>query len=335
MFQRDISLYAKYPDLKSRYKTLLGPLNFAVWMAVLASVTSAAFILLLLNKYLGKNQCSPFVITVPSYNVLINEAMPLHFMYANMSVSKWFLLSFLIPMNTLLSHGYRSNLLASLIEHEHDKPVDTYQDIIDRDLTIYIINGTTVPPLLANSPNPTVVQAYWNNMIGKNGIYASVKGETPARVWRDLDAGKGIIVRPKERESLYIRRGKHLNVGSFICGYYLNMGHPLNAIIRKTVQTLFETGVYTNLVEQFVWARKAHLRHTRRMKALEKDSWTKLENGHIMPVYLMSALLLVLSCLIFTCNLYILNFKGRTNHVKKEETSISYKISLSPNSEME
>ncbi len=159
MFQRDVYLYAKYPDLKSRYKTLLGPFNLLVWMALLAMIILTSVTLMVSNKYLTKRNDSLFDTTVPSYSVLISESMPHHVMYANMSISKWTLLSFLIPLSTLLCHSYRSNLLASLVELQHEKPVDTYQDIMDRDITIYLANGTTVLPLSANSPNPIVVQA--------------------------------------------------------------------------------------------------------------------------------------------------------------------------------
>ncbi len=312
MFQRDVYLYAKYPDIKSRYETLLGPFNFLVWMALLAMIASSTVTLILSSKYLGKSNNSLFNTTVPSYSVLMSVSMPYHVMYSNMSKSKWILLSFLIPLSTLLCHAYRNNLLASLVEHEHEKPVDTYQDIIDRDMTIYLPKGTTVLPLFANSPNPTVVQAYWSNLIGKDGIYDSEKGKAPDRVWNKLYSGEGVVVRPKERVTLYVRRGRNLILGKFICGYHLTMGHPLNSNLIKTIQSLVEKGIYQKLVDHFVWIRKANIRQEIRKKAIEENKWTKLGNSHIMPVYLMSAVLIAFSCLVFIHDLYhILTHKDK------------------------
>ncbi len=311
MFQRVLSLYAKYPYLKSRYETLLGPFNFSVWMALLTMIISTSITLVLSSKCLVKSNNSLFDSTVPSYSVLISESMPYHIMYKSMSTSKWTLLSFLIPLSAFLCHAYRSNLLASLIEHEHEKPVDTYQDIIDRDITIYLANGTTVLPLMANSPNPTVVQTYWNNLIGKDGIYNKENGKAPDRVWNALYSGKGVILYPKEKEKLYIRRGRSLILGNFMCGYYLTMGHPINPMLVKTIQHLVENGIYQKLVDHFVWIRKADLRQVIRNKALQEEKWTKLQNGHIMPVYLMSAVLIAFSCLVFIGDLYIMALKEK------------------------
>ncbi len=326
MFQRDISLYTKYPDLKGSYQTMLGPFNFSVWMAVLATIISTAVALVVQTKSLGENNDSWFDLIVPSYSVLISESMPYNVMYVQMSVSKWTLLSFLIPISTLLSHAYRSNLLASLIKQEHEKPVDTYQDLIERDMTIYIINGTTVPPLLANSPNPTVVQAYRNNLVGKGGFYSKVKGETPSSVLNDIYAGKGALIEPRERKQLYLRRGKELNVGSFICGYYLSMGHPLKEKIKGTVERLVESGIFQSLVDRSVWIFQAHLRNVVRIKALKEDKWKKLENSHVMPVYLMSAALVALSCLVFMADLYkyISNHKDQAKQIKTHKHTILY-----------
>ncbi len=318
MFQREISLYAKYPDLIDSYKTLLGPYNFPVWMAVLATITSSAIFLIIVTRFLGDDNDSWFVMTVPSYSALISESMPYHVMYAQMNVPKWTLLSFLIPLSTLLSHAYRSNLLASLIKQEHEKPVDTYQDIINRDMTIYIINGSAMPFFLANSPNPTVAQAFRNNLVRKGGFYSTVKGKTPARVWDDVFSGKGAIIFTRERERLYIRRGKQLHVGSFGCGYYFAMGHPLKARILRTIESLVESGTFQNLVNRFVWDMQVHLRHVTRMKALQKDIWTKLDNSHVAPVYLILAALIPLSCLFFMADLYkcISNHRGQSRQAK-------------------
>ncbi len=314
-----MSLYAKYPDLKSRYETLLGPFNFWVWMALLTMIASTSITLILLSKYLVKSNNSLFDSTVPSYSVLINGSMPDHIMYANMSASKWTLLTFLIPLSTLLCHAYRGNLLASLIEHEHEKPVDTFQDIIDRDITIYLTNGTTVLPLMANSPNPTVVKAYRSNLIGKGGIFNKYNKKIPDRVWNALYSGKGVIVFPKEKEKLYIRRGRSLVLGNFICGYYLTMGHPLNPMLVKTIQHLVENGIYQNLVNRFVWIRKANLRQVTRKKALQEEKWTKLRNGHIMPVYLMSAFLIAFSCIVFIGDLYIMTHKNKLQQMRVKQ----------------
>ena len=53
-----------------------------------------------------------------------------------------------IPMSTLVHNAYKSNLKASLVAIEYEKPIDTLQDILDSGVAIGISKDITTYPFI-------------------------------------------------------------------------------------------------------------------------------------------------------------------------------------------
>ena len=65
-------------------------------------------------------------------------------------IAEWMLLGF------LLSLSYRSVLLSTIVSPGYEKPIDTIQDMLEGDRTIFVLNGTTLAKLLRQDPKEDV-----------------------------------------------------------------------------------------------------------------------------------------------------------------------------------
>ncbi len=90
----------------------------------------------------------------------------------------------------MLTLAYKSNLLASLVRKEYEKPVDTFevyifiydcsnistcdlslQDLLQLPIILSVPKGTSVPHLMEDSPRKVVRDVYAYNAIKLGGIY--------------------------------------------------------------------------------------------------------------------------------------------------------------------
>ena len=65
-------------------------------------------------------------------------------------IAEWMLLAF------LLSLSYRSVLLSTIVSPGYEKPIDTIQDMLEGDRSIFVLNGTTLAKLLRQDPKEDV-----------------------------------------------------------------------------------------------------------------------------------------------------------------------------------
>ena len=65
-----------------------------------------------------------------------------------------------LPACNMLTHAYKSNLLASLVKKEYEQPVDTFEDLLKSDAKLFIPSGTSVPYLMSDSPRKVVRDVY-------------------------------------------------------------------------------------------------------------------------------------------------------------------------------
>ena len=65
-------------------------------------------------------------------------------------IAEWMLLAF------LLSLSYRSVLLSTIDSPGYEKPIDTIQDMLEGDRSIFVLNGTTLAKLLRQDPKEDV-----------------------------------------------------------------------------------------------------------------------------------------------------------------------------------
>ena len=104
-----------------------------------------------------------------SWTPEINQGTRNHIAKAKfIMLAEWMLLAF------LLSLSYRSVLLATIVSPEYEKPIDTIQDMLESDKSIFVLNGTTLAKLLRQDPKPDVISlankvTYYE--VNKNGTH--------------------------------------------------------------------------------------------------------------------------------------------------------------------
>ncbi len=65
-----------------------------------------------------------------------------------------------LPATNMLTHAYKSNLLASLVKKEYEKPVDTFEELFNSGVKVAMPGGTSVPYLMRDSPRKIVRDVY-------------------------------------------------------------------------------------------------------------------------------------------------------------------------------
>ncbi len=61
-----------------------------------------------------------------------------------------------LPSGLVISMMYRETLLASLISVQLEEPVQTWQELLDRDMTLYMQKGVILHDIMQSSAIPVV-----------------------------------------------------------------------------------------------------------------------------------------------------------------------------------
>ena len=132
--------------------------------------------------------------------------------------------------------AYQSLLLSALVKVRLEDPINSYQDILDRDLPLYIVSNTIVEHLFKTSPFAIVRETFEKQSIL---FRTNSEGGSPAHILDAITDGKAVGNTALSR--YFGSRHKHritekLTVGTFPCGYYYDMNNPLlykaNGIIQ-------------------------------------------------------------------------------------------------------
>ncbi len=209
-----------------------------------------------------------------------------------------------LPTACLLSMAYKSNLLASLVKVSEENPVDTFDDILERDMTVFLGRGSLAAHLLATSPKPVVRRAYIDSYLAKGGAYdfaGSREDPVPRRVSDAVAEGMGV---QDAIESNFAagrtRRGAGLTVGNFQCAYYYREDLPILAGLDRLVTALVESGIYSRRYRHHLWlSTKKERDYMRKHGGDEDDRNAALDFSHVVSAFLVMALTLAAAAAAF------------------------------------
>jgi len=74
-------------------------------------------------------------------------------------------------LNLLQPVFLRSALLANMVAHDYEDPIDTIQDLLDNDLTLTMPDGNRIVPMFRDSPIPNMRECFTKCVVSKNGLY--------------------------------------------------------------------------------------------------------------------------------------------------------------------
>ncbi len=224
--QRDVFIVVKKPGPRNRYESLAGTLELPVWIAIITSVC-VFWVTLVLSRKMDPNMAKDDVFRLLSISlgVMINESVSPRLLSLGKSRVKHLLLVTWIPTSCFLGMAYQSNLLASLVKVSREKPIDTFPDLIEYDMPLFVLKGTLGSYLLAISPFPVVRSAYNKLAVDFDNVPGSIEV-----MKAKAEKGRGSFIEILMRFHGFKHRfqiGKHLTFYTAPCGYYRAMNNPV------------------------------------------------------------------------------------------------------------
>ncbi len=114
-----------------------------------------------------------------SYIPLVSESVP-HKWFDSRHKKPYFPILFLwLLLGNVLSNAYRSNLLAVLVKVDFEKQPETFQDLLDQKLEMYIMSNTVATLLLKYSPFERHRRVFQECLLDRGGYYESPPQGTP------------------------------------------------------------------------------------------------------------------------------------------------------------
>ncbi len=114
-----------------------------------------------------------------SYIPLVSESVP-HKWFDSRHKKPYFPILFLwLLLGNVLSNAYRSNLLAVLVKVDFEKQPETFQDLLDQKLEMYIMSNTVATLLLKYSPFERHRRVFEECLLDRGGYYESPPQGTP------------------------------------------------------------------------------------------------------------------------------------------------------------
>lgn len=192
MYSYNSYFVANMPKKTRKVTALLEVFNYSVWIFWSASMLAICVTLLLVN-YKHHIENDRFLLLTTSYGIMINESIPERLLNIDTVKSMQFLLLTWIPMSFLIGMAYQSNLLALMTKKQLEKPIETFQDIVDRDMTMFMTSTRSRSyTMLKSSPNPTVRKAFQKGVVENEGIFKYVNDTIPNYVTKIVEEGKGV-----------------------------------------------------------------------------------------------------------------------------------------------
>ncbi len=159
MFTMTFILSNKKPGPVTQLMTLIYPFEAKTWTMFIISCAFTYAAILLAKLNINSNVTSFQALSL-SLSPVLREPMPTgtsyfwHHWYSKVVLNIWFL------CGILLSYAYTCNLLANLVSVETEKPVDTFQDILEQGHMLTVLAGNSLIPFLATSKNKVIKKVY-------------------------------------------------------------------------------------------------------------------------------------------------------------------------------
>lgn len=253
MQERELALYAAYPRETSKYLTLVEPYDPKTWAITVLTLLSVCAILVLLTRLdnnAGGTAAAPdlFRISTLSFGVMINESLSEKLISIDKkSAALVIVLVTWIPISCLLGMAYQSNLRAFLIRARMEEPVDTFEDVLERGMTLYLALSTPTPSHMTSSQLPIIQRVYRESVLARGGLYDfNSKGRAPDHIYDEFGRGEALMdsinVRVAGRRH-QMRKGKSLVIGIFPLGFYCRMNHPVAERAQEIFLLLNDAGI--------------------------------------------------------------------------------------------
>ncbi len=280
--QRKNFLVVKPPGYKSRTGALLDPFNMTVWIGLITSFLGMWLSMFLVGKYAPQLRIGSFETFSTALGMVINEGVPNKYFMLRRGTARKILLLTWLPMACLLSMAYTSNLLASLVKMQQDKPIDTFQEVLALNIPIYFNSKTLAKNLMASSPIPIVNEAY-----EKQGKLYDLPDAEVFQFAEDTIASGGAFDNIEMRmhgNKHQWRIGKHLSFYSTPVCYHMAINNPILANMSASFGRMVDSGLYKGMQDKYIFEMEFRERAFYRNRAHE-SAWHELSLGHLSSAF--------------------------------------------------
>ena len=324
MQRREIAAYAKYPDDVTQYSTLVSPFGWWVWLFTAISIAAVYVFIIVVVRVDAHNNIDMDIFQIGSITCgpMIFEPMHRKLFYFDKAAALRVLLFIWLPLSCLLGMSYRGNLLAFLVKTGKEKPIDTFDDVMERDLTMYLSRSSFGNAWAKSSPIPYMQKVYDNQVRKKNGSYTFDKGgDWPAHVKQGVKEGTAIFtnihIRAIGTRHMY-REAKDAVIGLFPTGFYHAMNLPVMDKVKWIIWTLAEVGIVNKITEvDYFFDMAQPEREFYRHQVVEENKTVTLQ--HVLPIFLISIALVVLTVLLFLTELVVFKLSRKEQSSAVEE----------------
>ncbi len=199
VFERTIGFSTGKPLPVDSIHTLSMPFDLPTWTCMCLTAAAVWLALSAVNRWhrspdhvWAPPPATGFHLLSVSVIPLISESLPLHWFSIRATRQGNLLLFLWLPLATIVSSAYESNLLSSLVSVSYERPLDTFQELLESQVPLYMLGKTVMTPLMKHSARSEVREAFANNVIKRGGFF----GDEPDSVsseWAMEEQTKGKV----------------------------------------------------------------------------------------------------------------------------------------------
>ena len=308
----------RHPVDTSQYLTLVHPFSGEVWLAWCVSILALYLTMVLISRTVGaKSTRDLFEILRRVFGVMINESMPKRFMtLVGTARSHALLLVFWVPLACLIGMGYQSTLLSALVKVSKEKPIDTFEQILEQGTKMYVYGPSIMPSLFKTNPSPVMKEAY--ERLGVHHKAASF--EDNMKIIEEVLEGGAVWMTTIMRMNPYshlVERGRKLTVAVIPCLYRYGINNPVLAESDRILGILLSAGIYRKFyTKYFVWRESFTGREAIRNNPIESAS-SPLGIQHVVAMFFLVSMCLCLSAMSFAVEYWLVWKKQRKSYLSR------------------
>ncbi|XP_059079176.1 uncharacterized protein LOC131877506 [Tigriopus californicus] len=312
-YNREIGFAGSVPKRLNVFNTIILPFDAYTWFALLLSAISIFSLLLTFERITGwcKHSDPTFKALSLTIGPLLNESQPSRMLDQSRYKSKLFVIGLWLFLGYFMSMAYESNLLATLTFVTYERPIDTPEEVIKSDLTVYALSRTALAESLKFSPNPIYRSIFKNQVVAKNGL--RFFGQPIEARNKAVEEGRGFLVSTKidaQSNPKFRFFSEAYFIGS--SSWFYTRGSQVKDDINLAFQRLIEGGILQHLERSFV----AERRFSNEMLQTDKEEsgYEPITLDHYLPVVLVGGSGMILGVICFILELFFWNFG---HHVTK------------------
>lgn len=282
-----------------KYNDLVLPFRDNVWLGIVCVIVAFCIVLFLTKRAMENDSDDLFSLFIMSFGLMINESACTRRMSLSTYYSRQILLVTWVLPATFFGMAYQSNLLAFLIKVPLEEPVNSYQDIIDRDMTMYLFRG--VPhSIWTESPVPVVKTAFQKSYLDKKNSTVLKTISTEDAI-ASVVAGTGVFpLRLNEAKSqeqyisyphcLGFRIAYEAEIVTMMSGYHWSMNHPLRDKGNRIFLAMRESGLFMHSFKKVLRKNSDCEYKIKRQAAIQRSKKVAVTLEECLPIFMLTSI---------------------------------------------